>query len=77
MENLMLVNRPTADEVALDAAVMAELTRLHRVSPTIKVIPLALPLPTPNAVDLSPHLRYIRCQGGSGCWGFRCSLSTS
>lgn len=24
----------------------------------------------PNSVDLSPHLRYIRWQGGGGCWGY-------
>lgn len=24
----------------------------------------------PNSIDLSPHIRYIRWQGGAGCWGY-------
>ena len=68
MENQMLARRPTAAESALDAAVIADLNRLRRAAPMAEIVPLKAP--PPNAVDLSVHLRYLRTQGGAGCWGF-------
>lgn len=68
MENPMLARRPTAEETALDAAVIAHLTRLSRAAPMAEMVPLKQP--PPNAVDLSVHLRYVRQQGGAGCWGY-------
>jgi hypothetical protein len=68
MENPMLARCPTAEEAALDATVIADLTRLRRAAPLVKMIPLKLP--PPNVADMSIHLRYIRYQGGAGCWGY-------
>lgn len=33
-------------------------------------LPLAVAQAPPTSVDLSPHLHYIRCQDGAGCWGY-------
>lgn len=68
MGNMMIVHIPTAEEAALDAEVIADLTKLRRLAPVIE-IPPPLELPPPS-VDLSNHLRFIRMQGGNGCWGY-------
>jgi hypothetical protein len=68
MENPMLARQRTAEEAALDAAVIADLTRLRRAAPLVEMVPLKAP--PPNAMDLSVHLRYVRTQGGAGCWGY-------
>lgn len=68
MENQMLARHRTLEEAALDAAVIADLTRLREIAPVVEMVPLASP--TPSAVDLSVHLHYIRTQGGNGCWGY-------
>jgi hypothetical protein len=68
MENSMLARQRTLEEAALDATVIADLARLRQAVPMVEKVPLkAAP---PNAVDLSGHLRYVRTQGGAGCWGY-------
>ncbi len=68
MANPMLARQRTTEEAALDAAVISELTQLSRAAPMVEMVPLEAP--PPNAVDLSVHLRYLRTQGGNGCWGY-------
>jgi hypothetical protein len=68
MTTQMLVHTPTPAEAALDAAVIEELARLRRAAPLLQPVPPKIPVP--GAVDLSPHLRFIRQQGGAGCWGY-------
>jgi hypothetical protein len=68
MENPMLARQRTAEEAALDAVVIADLSRLRRAAHMVEMVPLKAP--PPNAVDLSVHLHYVRTQGGNGCWGY-------
>jgi hypothetical protein len=51
----------------LDARVTAELLAASRAMAPLELVTAA---GEPNAVDLSPYLHFIRCQGGAGCWGY-------
>lgn len=61
--------RLAADVIVPDSVVLDELRRrMEDVQPVpAPVYAVAAP---PVDVDLSRNLRYIRCQGGEGCWGY-------
>ena len=53
--------------VSDNRAIKDILSRAELVKPKLAPIPVKL---LPAKVDLSPYLRFIRCQGGEGCWGY-------
>ncbi len=58
----------TPVDLELDRRVTEELVALRTQAPVVAYS--APPSPIPQSVDLSSHLRYIRFQGGAGCWGY-------
>lgn len=64
----LLERTPSEKDSELDRIVFAELVQLRQDKELAQ--PQAAFAPEPDVVDLSKYLRFIRCQGGPGCWGY-------